>query len=80
MPILTFKVTADEARLIRARAKQSHISVSEYLRRQARLPPPVPRQPETVRCAHTGAMIFAAPGDQAPLTTTAVREMLSDFP
>ena len=36
--------------------------------------------PEKGRCPHTGAIIFAAPENQPPLTTDAVRELLSDFP
>ena len=35
MPTITFKVSAAEASLIRARAKQERASLSEYLRRRA---------------------------------------------
>ena len=41
---------------------------------------PGPQKPRLVRCAHTGAMIFAASEDQPPLTTDTVRELLSAFP
>ena len=80
MKTITFKVIEDEARLIRSRAKKEQVSVSEYLRRRAggaALRSPKPRR---VRCPHTGAMIFAAPENQSPLTTESVRELLSDFP
>ena len=80
MATLTFKVTDDEARLIRARARKERVTVSAYLRRQASLALAPARKPAKVRCPHTGAMIFAAPDDQLPLTTDAVREMLADFP
>ena len=77
---ISFKVSEDEARLIKSQAKKEGISVSEYLRRRASLPTHSPRKPRRVRCLHTGAMIFAAPDDQPPLTTESVRELLSDFP
>ena len=80
MTTISFKVTEDEARVIRSRAKKERISVSEYLRRRASVTMPVPRKPRQVRCAHTGAMIFAAAEDHPPLTTESVRELLSDFP
>lgn len=80
MTTITFKVTDDEARLIRSRAKKERISVSEYLRRRASVSVSASRKPRKVRCPHTGAMIFAAPENQPPLTTESVRELLSDFP
>ena len=80
MTTISFKVSDEEARLIRSRAAREGISVSEYLRRRARLSVPGPRKPRLVRCPHTGAMIFAASEDQPPLTTDTVRELLSAFP
>lgn len=80
MPTITFKVSDEEARLIRARARMERVTVSEYLRRRASLSPAPAAAPAKVRCPHTGAMIFAAPDDQPPLTTDAVRALLSDFP
>ncbi len=80
MITITFKVSEDEARLIRSRAKKEQVSVSEYLRRRARSAASSFRKPRQVRCAHTGAMIFSAPENQARLTTESVRELLSDFP
>jgi mobilization protein NikA len=80
MRTISFKVTDDEARMIRSRARKEGVSVSEYLRRRANSEAPAPQKQRQVRCRHTGAMIFAAPEDQKPLTTEAVRELLSDFP
>jgi hypothetical protein len=77
---LTFKVTEREARLIRSRARRERITVSEYLRRRASVSVTPAGKPAKVRCPHTGAMIFAPLDDQPPLTTDAVRELLSDFP
>ena len=80
MATISFKVSDEEARLIRARARSEGISVSEHLRRRARLAMLPPSLPKLVRCPHTGAMIFAALEDLPPLTTEAVRELLADFP
>ncbi len=80
MTTLTFKVTEEEARRIRSRARRAGLSVSEYLRRRARTPTAVSAAPRRVRCPHTGAMIFASPENQARLTTELVRDLLSDFP
>ncbi len=80
MATLTFKVTDQEARLIRSRARRERVTVSEYLRRRASLSLVPAGKPAKVRCPHTGAMIFAPPENQPPLTTDAVRELLSDFP
>jgi len=80
MATLTFKVTDEEARLIRSRARKERVTVSEYLRRRASLSLAPPGKLEKVRCPHTGAMVFASPDNQSRLTTDAVRELLSDFP
>lgn len=79
MQTISFKVSDDEARLIRSLAKKQRTSLSEYLRRQAKAAPQSSEPPQRVRCEYTGAMIFA-PSGQKPLTTGNVREMLSDFP
>ncbi len=80
MPTLSFKVTDEEARLIRARAGRDGVSVSEYLRRRANVALSAPAPPRRVRCPRTGALIFGALDDQPPLDTATVRELLSDFP
>ena len=80
MATLTFKVTDREARLIRSRARRERVTVSEYLRRRASLALAPARKVAKMRCRYTGAMIFASPDNQPPLTTDAVRDLLSDFP
>jgi hypothetical protein len=80
MTTMTFKVTEDEARLIRSQARREGLSVSEYLRRRARGEGSDYRKPRKVRCRHTGAMVFAPPENERPLTTKKVRDLLSDFP
>ena len=80
MPTLTFKVTEDEARHIRALARRANLTVSEYLRRLARTGPAPEAPIRRVRCQYTGAMIFAPATGKPPLTTDTVRQILSDFP
>ena len=81
MPTITFKVPSDEARRLRAAARNSKLTVSEFVRRKVS---PAPRKrkskPLLKRCRHTGAMIFAGNPDYIPLTTQSVKEMLADFP
>ena len=77
---ITFKVSDDEARRIRALAKQERVNLSEYLRRRAGGTSGTAALPRKVRCEFTEAMIFAPlPGQQA-MTTASVREMLAEFP
>jgi len=80
MPTLTFKVTIDEARRIRAEAKARRMSLSEYIRGRALNGGKKPKGVRRLRCEHTGAMIFASPPGTPPLTTETVREILADFP
>ncbi len=76
---ISFKVSEEEARGIRQQASRERLTLSEFLRRRA-LGSAQGRSIRKSRCKHTGAEIFAPlPGDP-PLTTEAVREMLSDFP
>ena len=80
MTTISFKVDEHEARAIRLQAKREGVSVSEFLRRRARLALAPPEKPRTVRCHHTGARIFAATEPLPPLTTEMVRDLLSSFP
>jgi hypothetical protein len=80
MPTLTFKVTMDEARRIRAEARGKKMTLSEYVRGRALSDGKSSGHVRQVRCAHTGAKIFSSPPGMRPLTTETVREMLADFP
>ncbi len=77
---ISFKVSSDEAREIRARARRERLTVSEYLRRRAvaAVQPPSPIQ--RTRCPLTGATIFGGGVDLEPLSVESTREMLADFP
>jgi hypothetical protein len=77
---ITFKVSDDEANLIRALAKQERVSLSEYLRCRATGMRKDHGSPRKERCGFTGAMIFAPMPGHKELTTSSVREMLADFP
>ncbi|MFQ3671001.1 MAG: hypothetical protein SNJ84_06050 [Verrucomicrobiia bacterium] len=76
----SFKVSPDEAREIRARARRERITVSEYLRRRAvaAIQPPAPIH--RTQCPLTGATIFGGADDLAPLTVETTRDILTNFP
>lgn len=81
MPTLSFKVTAAEARAIRARARAANGTVSTYLRAAA-LPPPAQRAPvKLVMKRHpvSGALYVASPVGPK-VTAEEIREALADFP
>lgn len=80
MPTLTFKVSEEEARRIRALARREGLSVSEYLRRQAQPGREKPREIAHVVCAYTGARIFGPAPELPPLNTDSVRGLLADLP
>jgi len=80
MPTLTFKVTMDEARRIRAKARGNRMTLSEYVRGRALSNGKSSGHVRQVRCGYTGAKIFSSPAGGRPLTTETVREMLADFP
>jgi len=56
---ITFKVSEEEARVIRSLARRENLSLSEYLRRQASGRSATKQVPKRIRCELTGAMIFA---------------------
>jgi hypothetical protein len=81
MPTLTFKVTAAEARTIRARARAAKGTVSTYLRAAA-LPAPAKR-------AHVKVVMKRHPLSGLPyvafpvgpkVTAEEIKEALADFP
>ncbi|HEY5793274.1 MAG TPA: hypothetical protein VIS74_08245 [Chthoniobacterales bacterium] len=80
MATLSFKVSDEESRTIRAGARKAKLSVSEFLRRRAGAAPAAPAKLERKRCPLTGAIIFAPASELPPLTVEATREMLADFP
>ena len=80
MPTLTFKVTLDEARRIRAEARGRKMTLSEFVRRRTLNGGRTPNRVRRLRCGHTGARIFSSPTGAPPLTTETVREILADFP
>ena len=80
MQTISFKVSPEEARAIRTRAHQEHLTVSEFLRRQAVAPSCLPAQVKLRQCQLTGATIFDGAGALPPLTMESTREILIDFP
>ncbi|MCH7228667.1 plasmid mobilization protein [Haloferula sp. A504] len=81
MKTISFKVSEDEASLIRRMAGEAGLNVSEFLRSRVVATPTVATGPlPRTRCEHTGAEIFATAPTLPHLTTEAVREILADFP
>jgi hypothetical protein len=80
MKTLSFRVSDEEAHLIRSRAKRENLTLSDYLRRQLGVRQPPSQLPTRMKCEFTGAMIFAPLTDQIPFDTESVRNTLSDFP
>ena len=80
MPTVTFKVSPDEARKLRAAARGARLTVSEFVRKKVRGAEKSKKHPLTKRCPLTGVQIFHGTPDMIPLTTETVREMLADFP
>jgi hypothetical protein len=80
MPTISFKVSKEEERTIRARARLERLTVSEFLRRQAVALFKPPTVIARVKCPLTGAIIFGGAADLPPLTVDSTREMLADFP
>lgn len=81
MPTITFKVSPDEARRLRAAARGAQLTLSEFVRKKVRgTPKKLGAKPLLKKCRYTGAMIFARNPDYPPLTTESVKEMLADFP
>jgi hypothetical protein len=80
MATISFKVSDEEARTIRARARLERLTVSEFLRRQAAATASPPTAIGRVICPLTGAVIFDGAEYLPPLTLDSTREMLANFP
>jgi hypothetical protein len=78
MPVMSFKVSAADARAIRARAKARRKTVSAYLREQALVQKPRRRRPSNALHPLSGLTFDATPGRE--VTDEEVRAALSDFP
>ena len=80
MTTLTFKVSEQEARSLRLAARRERLTLSEFLRRQIRSGTSDTEAIRLIKCPETGAMIFSPDPQLPPLTTSAVKEILADFP
>lgn len=80
MTTISFKVSQEESRAIRARARREHLSLSAFLRRQAVAHPRAAAKINLRQCPLTGATIFDGAEGLPPLTVETTREMLADFP
>lgn len=80
MKTISFRVSDDEARRLRMRAKEAGTSLSQFLRMTIGLESPAKRNPAFTTCRHTGARIFAPLPGSPKLSTARVRKLLADFP
>lgn len=78
--IISFKVSPEEEREIRSRARQQRLTVSQFLRQQATAPLRPVSVLELRLCPLTGAMVFASAESLPPLNVETTRQMLADFP
>lgn len=79
MPTITFKVTPEEAALIRARAKAAQRTLSEFLRDQV-LGRGSSKKIRLQPSRKTGILTIPRKPHARRLTTETVSELLSDFP
>ncbi len=81
MPTITFKVSVEEARELRRKARAARTSVSAYLRRSALgLPAEAPRKILTRKHPVSGLPYNAAGTGCRPVSQEEVRAALADFP
>jgi len=80
MPTITFKVTPEEAALLRARANAAHRTLSEFIRHKVIGRAPQKKKIRLVRSKKTGILMVPRKAGGKPLTKEAVSELLSDFP
>jgi hypothetical protein len=78
MPVLSFKVSAADARAIRARAKARKKTVSAYLREQALVEKKPRRRLRLIKHPVSGLTCDATPGPM--VTEEEIRAALADFP
>jgi hypothetical protein len=79
MPTLTFKVTATEARAIRARARAENGTLSTFLRHCA-LPKPARKPRLSLRRHPVSGCLYNAADAGPPVTEEQIKAALADFP
>jgi len=80
MPTLTFKVSPEEARAIRSKARAEHATVSAFLRIRALGAPPAPRK-IIIKKHPVSGLLYDAGGVGGPLVTREqIKAALADFP
>jgi hypothetical protein len=79
MPVLSFKVTAEQAGAVRRAARLKHKTVSEYLRATALPSEAAPPRLLIKKHPVSGLSYNAAPGQRRP-TQAEIDAVLADFP
>jgi hypothetical protein len=81
MPVLTFKVSDPEARVIRAKARAARSSLSAYLRRAALGHASANHPVKVVRRRHpVSGLTYNAAASRRAVTDDEIRAALADFP
>jgi hypothetical protein len=80
MPVLTFKVSEPEARVIRAKARAARASLSAYLRRAALGHASDTRAVRVVRRRHPVSGLTYNAASRRGVTDDEIRAALADFP
>jgi len=79
MPVMTFKVSPQDARASRARARARKMSVSEYLRTQA-LPAKRVKKSRLAVARHAVSGLSYDPAPGTDVSEDEIRAALADFP
>jgi hypothetical protein len=80
MPVLTFKVTDPEARIIRAKARARRTSLSSYLRHAALDQNPKAKPTGIIRRRHSASGLTFNAKRGRTVTSEEIRAALADFP
>ena len=80
MPVLTFKVTTPEARIIRAKARSHRASLSAYLRRAALRQDAASKRARIVRRRHPISGLTHNAAASRAVTEEEIHAALADFP
>lgn len=80
MPVLTFKVSDPEARIIRARARAERTTVSAFLRRAALGERDRASGAKIVRRRHPVSGLSYNAAESQPVSADEIRAALADFP
>lgn len=80
MPTISFKVSAEEARQLRRKARIANVTVSDYLRKAALEKPPASRRKLLIKKHPLSGLPYDAAGRRPTVTRDDIAAVLADFP